>query len=132
GNHLSDCRQAILLPAPDRDGDYEQISIDDNVIFNSNAQGIVVLGSDSHSSIQFSISGNKINLDPYRLNANSVPSGVYRANGGPEAIYVQNNKGIVIENNQVMNACRAVSSSDFDSLIMRNNVIHADPVSLGF
>lgn len=122
----------ISFAAPTSNNYYNNVLVSDNIISNCISRGISISSAAFSADITFS--NNRIDCDPYRLNANSAIDGTYIADNVPNGIDSGDVRGLKIIRNTFSNVCRAFRSNVTANCQVIGNVLRCQPVNtaLGF
>ena len=131
-NRISSCLAGITITISDAvsPGTYNN-RIAGNTIFDCTLRGIAVTSTTTRR-MDLVIADNDLNIDPYRINSNSLANGSYtNVFTQPDAIDIGSSTGVVISGNKIQNASRVLVSTNPTRQIISNNVIAASPAVVG-
>lgn len=112
------------------DFDWRSVKVSRNIITDCCNRCVQLESSSFRNDVQ--ITGNTLDGDPYRYNANSNISGHYAANGLPRGVDIGNCIGVEVSNNTIRNVAEALASNFQDKNRVVNNLLECTPVAIGF
>lgn len=125
-NIIECCTTGVSFFVPTHHRQYINTKIQNNSFFDCSSTAILFNSAAFTQDVY--ITGNVIDADPYRYNANSNDDGTYTADANPVGINIGDIEGIRVINNTFKNVCRAVMANN--TQLVKDNILVCEPVAI--